>query len=44
MARTRLKRDEDEQRTELFIFARFHAREGQVDAVEAALHEEIPQA
>lgn len=29
---------------ELFIFARFHAREGKQDAVEAALREEIPQA
>ena len=43
MARTRLKQDE-EQRAELFIFARFHAREGEEDTVEAALHEEIPQA
>ena len=44
MVRTPLKQDEDEQGTELFIFARFHAREGEVDAVEAALQEEIPQA
>jgi quinol monooxygenase YgiN len=44
MARTRLKQHEDEQRTELFIFARFHAGEGEEDAIEAALHEEIPQA
>jgi quinol monooxygenase YgiN len=29
---------------ELFIFARFHAREGEQGAVEAALREEIPQA
>jgi quinol monooxygenase YgiN len=29
---------------ELFIFARFHAREGQQGTVEAALQEEIPQA
>jgi quinol monooxygenase YgiN len=29
---------------ELFIFARFHAREGQQGAVEAALREEVPQA
>ncbi len=29
---------------DLFIFARFHAREGQQGAVEAALREEIPQA
>jgi len=42
MVRTLLK--QDEQGTELFIFARFHAREGEVDAVEVALQEEIPQA
>jgi len=44
MARTRLKQDEEEEGTELFIFARFHAHEGEEDTVEAALHEEIPQA
>ena len=32
---------ENEQRKELFIFARFHAREGQEDAVAAALRHEI---
>jgi quinol monooxygenase YgiN len=29
---------------ELFIFARFHAREGQQGALEATLRDEIPQA
>jgi quinol monooxygenase YgiN len=43
MATTRFKPKEDEQR-ELFIFARFHAREGEEDAIEAALREEVPQA
>ncbi len=44
MASTRLKSRGDRQRMELFIFARFHAREGQQGAVEAAIREEIPQA
>ena len=44
MASTRLKSREDSQRLELFIFARFHAREGQQGEVEVALREEIPQA
>ena len=44
MASTRLKSRDDSQRLELFIFARFHAREGREGAVEAALCEEIPQA
>jgi quinol monooxygenase YgiN len=44
MSRTGLKSPGDEQHMELFIFARFHAREGKQDAVETALREEIPQA
>ena len=39
-----LKSRENTQRKELFIFARFHAREGQQGELEAAIREEIPQA
>lgn len=44
MTKTRLTPREGRQRKELFIFARFHARDGQQGAVAAALREEIPQA
>lgn len=43
MAKTRLTSREGRHPKELFIFARFHAREGQQGAVAAALREELPQ-
>lgn len=43
-SRIQLKPEEHGRDKELFIFARFHAREGHQDALTAAIREEIPQA